>query len=65
MKNQDNKIKLSDLMTAAQALKIIEYCESLEKKIENLENEVKALKAEQLWGSVYETVRMYTESENI
>lgn len=57
-------MKLSDLMTAKQALKILEYCESLEKRIENLENENKALRAYQTWGSVYETVRMYSERED-
>lgn len=51
-------------MTAKQALKILEYCESLEKRIENLENENKALRAYQTWGSVYETVRMYSERED-
>lgn len=32
-------MKLSDLMTAAQAIKIIELLEDLTKRIENLENE--------------------------
>ena len=61
---EQNKIKLSDLMTAAQAAKIIEYCESLEKRIENLENEVKALRYEQTWAPVYEQVRIYSEKES-
>ena len=51
-------------MSADQALKIIEYCESLEKRITNLENENRALRAEQLWAPVYESVRMYSEREN-
>ena len=33
-------MKLSDLMTAAQALKIIEMLEDITKRIENLENEI-------------------------
>ena len=61
---EKTKIKLSDLMTAAQAAKILEYCESLERRIENLENENKALRAQQVWGPVYESVRMYTERED-
>lgn len=63
MKQEQKKISISDLMTAEQATKIIEYCESLEKRIENLENEVKALRANQLWGPVYEIVRIYSEKE--
>lgn len=39
-------MKLSDLMTAEQALKIIDILEDLVKRIENLENEVENLKAE-------------------
>lgn len=39
-------MKLSDLMTADQALKIIELLESQEKRIENLENEVISIKNE-------------------
>ena len=65
MKNQNNNFKLSDLMTADQALKILEYCESLEKRVENLENEVKALRYELTWKDVYDNVRMYTEKELI
>jgi hypothetical protein len=52
-------------MTAAQALKIIEYCESLEKRVENLENENKALRYELTWKDVYDNVRMYAEKELI
>lgn len=63
MKN--NNIKLSDLMTADQALKLIDYCESLEKRVENLENEVKALRAEQLWRPVYESVENYIINKEI
>lgn len=37
-------MKLSDLLTAEQALKIIELFEDLTKKIENLENEVENIK---------------------
>lgn len=39
-------MKLSDLLTAEQALKIIELLEDLTKRIENLENEVENLKAQ-------------------
>ena len=39
-------MKLSDLMTSEQALKIIELLESQEKRIENLENEVINIKNE-------------------
>lgn len=39
-------MKLSDLMTAEQALKIIKLLEDLTKRIENLENEVENLKTE-------------------
>ena len=39
-------MKLSDLMTAEQALKLLELLEDLTKKVENLENEVENLKAE-------------------
>lgn len=39
-------MKLSDLMTAEQALKIIDLLESLEKRVENVENEVIAIKNE-------------------
>lgn len=38
-------MKLSDLMTAAQALKLLELLEDLTKKVENLENEVENLKS--------------------
>lgn len=37
-------MKLSDLMTAEQALKIIDLLESLEKRVENLENELPNIK---------------------
>ena len=39
-------MKLSDLMTAEQALKIIEMLEDLTKKVENLENEIENIKNE-------------------
>lgn len=39
-------MKLSDLMTAEQALKLLELLEDLTKRVENLENEVETLKAE-------------------
>lgn len=39
-------MKLSDLMTAEQALKIIKLLEDLTKRLENLENEVENLKTE-------------------
>lgn len=39
-------MKLSDLMTAEQALKIIEMLEDLTKRIENLENEIENIKNE-------------------
>ena len=42
-------MKLSELMTAEQALKILEKLESIEKRIENLENENRA----QEWKSIY------------
>lgn len=38
-------MKLSDLMTAEQALKLLELLEDLTKRVENLENEVENLKA--------------------
>lgn len=60
---EKNKIKLSDLMTAEQALKIISLLEDLEKRVENLENENRALRAQQTWGPVYETVNMYMNRE--
>lgn len=37
-------MKLSDLMTAEQALKIIEMLQDLTKRLENLENEVENIK---------------------
>ena len=51
-------------MTAEQALRIIDLLEDLEKRVENLENENRSLRAEQLWAPVYETVRMYAEKES-
>lgn len=39
-------MKLSDLITAEQALKLLELLEELTKRIENLENEVENLKAQ-------------------
>lgn len=39
-------MKLSDLMTAEQALKLLELLEDLTKRVENLENEIENLKAE-------------------
>lgn len=42
-------MKLSDLMSAEQALKILEKLEEIEKRIENLEREQKA----QLWKDIY------------
>lgn len=39
-------MNLSDLMTADQALKIIELLEAIEKRVENLENEVINIKNE-------------------
>lgn len=38
-------MKLSELMTAEQALKLLELLEDLTKKVENLENEVENLKS--------------------
>lgn len=39
-------MKLSDLMTAEQALKIIEMLEDITKRVENLENEIENIKNE-------------------
>lgn len=39
-------MKLSDLMTAEQALKLLELLEDLTKRIENLENEIENIKNE-------------------
>ena len=39
-------MKLSDLMTAEQALELLDKLEELTKRIENLENEVKNLKSQ-------------------
>ena len=41
-------MKLSDLMTAEQALKIIEHIESLEQRIVDLEHKVENLENEKL-----------------
>ena len=60
---KQNKITLSDLMTSEQALRIIDLLEGLEKRLENAENEIQALKTQQTWAPVYETVRMYAEKE--
>lgn len=64
MEKQNNNFKLADLMNAEQALKIIDLLENLEKRVENLENENRALRAEQLWAPVYESVKMYAERED-
>ena len=45
-------MKLSDLMTAEQALKIIEMLQDLTKRLENLENEVENIKNARRKGSL-------------
>lgn len=41
-------MKLSDLMTAEQALKIIKMLEDITKRVENLENEIENIKNERI-----------------
>lgn len=46
------EFKLSDLMTAKQAIEIIDTITELQKRVINLENEVQALRTELTWHEV-------------
>lgn len=52
-------MRIQDLMTAKQALDIIDILTELQNKVTNLENEVKALRTELAWHEVNQCTEYY------